>query len=136
LNLLRTAVVAVTCLAELASYRRLSAHGRTLPLVLAFHGRNGVNEVPTDYPGGASGEAAARVFWRETVNRNAGPPTVETDGRYTTDVYRDGVAEYRWTVNGDIGHFWPKDLGYKLWDDFLSRYRRQPDATLTGQREP
>lgn len=92
----------------------------------------GVNEVPTDYPGGAAGEAAARVFWRETVNKNAGPPTVEVDGRYTTDIYRDGLAEYRWTVNGDIGHFWPKDLGFKLWDDFLSRYRRLPDSTLIG----
>jgi poly(3-hydroxybutyrate) depolymerase len=92
----------------------------------------GVNEVPTDYPGGTDGEAAAKIFWRETVNRNAGPPTVEVDGRYTTDIYDDGAAEYRWTVNGDIGHFWPKDLGFKLWDDFLSRYRRLPDGTLTS----
>ncbi|GAA0923154.1 hypothetical protein Vau01_119420 [Virgisporangium aurantiacum] len=40
----------------------------------------GVNEVPTDYPGGAAGEAAARAFWRETVNGNAGPPSVEVEG--------------------------------------------------------
>jgi len=92
----------------------------------------GVNEVPTDYPGGAAGEAAARVFWRGTVNGNAGPPTVEVDGRYTTDIYRDGAAEYRWTINDDIGHFWPEHLGFKLWDDFLSRYRRLPDGTLAG----
>ncbi len=92
----------------------------------------GVNEVPTDYPGGTAGEAAAKVFWRETVNKNAGPPVVEVDGRYTTDVYRDGVAAYRWTVNGDIGHFWPKGMGFKLWDDFLSRFRRLPNGTLVG----
>jgi hypothetical protein len=88
--------------------------------------------VPTDYPGGAAGEAAARVFWRETVNRNAGQPTVEVDGRHTTDIYRDGAAEYRWTISDDIGHVWPEHRGFKLWDDFLSRYRRLPDGTLAG----
>lgn len=94
----------------------------------------GVNEVPTDYPGGTAGEAAAKLFWRETVNKNAGPPTVEVGGRYTTDIYHDGVAEYRWTVNGDIGHFWPTNLGYKLWDDFLSHYRRLPDGALSDHK--
>jgi poly(3-hydroxybutyrate) depolymerase len=94
----------------------------------------GVNEVPTDYPGGSAGEAAARTFWRETVNKHTGPPAVEPDGRYTTEIYRDGLAEYRWTVNDDIGHFWPKGMGFKLWDDFLSRYRRLPTGTLAEPR--
>jgi poly(3-hydroxybutyrate) depolymerase len=92
----------------------------------------GVNEVPTDYPGGTAGEAAARVFWRETVNHHSAPPTVQVDGRYTTDIYRDGLGEYRWTVTNDIGHFWPKDLGYKLWDEFLSRFRRLADGTVSA----
>lgn len=96
----------------------------------------GVNEVPTDYPGGTAGEAAARVFWRETVNKNTAPPTIEVDGRYTTDIYRDGAAEYRWTVNGDIGHFWPKNMGFKLWDDFLTHYRRLPNGSLVRTHGP
>lgn len=88
----------------------------------------GVNEVPTDYPGGAAGEAAARVFWRETVNRNAGPPSVEVEGRYTTDIYRDGAAEYRWTSNDDIGTSGPNILASS--SGTTSKYRRLPDGSL------
>jgi hypothetical protein len=45
----------------------------------------GVNEVPTDYPGGTAGEAAAKLFWRSTrtpdhppSRSTAGPPPTST----------------------------------------------------------
>ncbi|WP_217567234.1 PHB depolymerase family esterase [Streptomyces sp. GbtcB7] len=90
----------------------------------------GVDEVPGDFPGGSSGEAASRVFWRETVDRNLQRPRTVVDGRYTTEVFTDGVAEYRWTVNGDVGHFPPNGVNHKVWAEFFSRYRRLPDGSL------
>jgi hypothetical protein len=41
----------------------------------------GEAEVPSDLPGGTAGETASQVFWRETVNRNTGQPTLQLDGR-------------------------------------------------------
>lgn len=90
----------------------------------------GENELPTDFPGGTAGETAARYFWRETVNHHAGPPHTEVDGRYTTEIFTDGRADYRWTVVGDIGHFMPRGLSYKIWDEVFAHYVREPDGSL------
>jgi poly(3-hydroxybutyrate) depolymerase len=90
----------------------------------------GQNELPTDFPGGTAGETAARAFWRETVNHHAEPPQTEVDGRYTTEVFTDGEADYRWTLVGDIGHFMPRGLSYKIWDEMFAHYERGPNGSL------
>jgi poly(3-hydroxybutyrate) depolymerase len=90
----------------------------------------GENELPTQFPGGTAGETAARTFWRETVNHNVGPAEIQVDGRYTTEILSDGLAEYRWTSVGDIGHFMPRNLSYKIWDELFERYERLPDGSL------
>jgi poly(3-hydroxybutyrate) depolymerase len=87
----------------------------------------GAQELDSEFPGS---EPAARVFWRETVNRNFGPPTLQVDGRRRTEIWSDGVAEYRWQVTDDIGHFWHPGQAKKMWDEMLSRYRRAPDGSL------
>ena len=90
----------------------------------------GVEELPSEFPGGTAGETAARNFWRETVNKNFGPPTVQIDGRRTTEVWSDGVAEYRWQLTADLGHFWHPGQARKMWDEMLSKYRRTADGGL------
>jgi poly(3-hydroxybutyrate) depolymerase len=90
----------------------------------------GENEQPFQFPGGTAGEAAARTFWRETVNQNVGPAELQVDGRYTTEIFSDGLAEYRWTTMGDIGHFMSRNLSYKIWDELFDRYERLPDGSL------
>lgn len=90
----------------------------------------GANEVPSDFPGGTTGETAGRFFWRETVNRNFGPPVVQTDGRKTTEIWSGGLAEYRWQVTADVPHFWLAGRAEKLWKEVFSRYRRLADGTL------
>src|SRR5678815_2331870 len=66
----------------------------------------GQDEVPSDFPGGTAGEAASQVFWRETVNKNTGLPTLQLDGRKVTQIWNSGVAEYRWQVTEYQPHFW------------------------------
>jgi hypothetical protein len=58
----------------------------------------GQDEVPSDFSGGTAGEAAAQAFWRETVNKNSGIPTLQVDGRRVTEIWSNGVAEYRWQL--------------------------------------
>lgn len=90
----------------------------------------GADEVPTDFPGGTAGETAARNFWRETVNKNFGPPTIQVDGRKTTEIWNDGLAEYRWQITADMPHFWHPGQARKMWDEMLSKYQRLPDGVL------
>jgi|GEM_PF-1439319 poly(3-hydroxybutyrate) depolymerase len=91
----------------------------------------GADEVPTDFPGGTAGEAAAQVFWRETVNKNSGVPTLQLDGRKITQIWNNGVAEYRWQVTEYQPHFWHEGEAQKLWSEMFSKYQRQADGSLT-----
>ena len=93
----------------------------------------GADELPSEFPGGTAGETAARNFWRETVNRNRGPFTLQVDGRRRTEIWNDGVAEYRWQLTDDIGHFWHPGQALKMWDEMLSKYQRTPDGNLIRQ---
>ena len=90
----------------------------------------GEQELPSEFPGGTAGETAARTFWRETVNRNFGPPTLQLDGRRRTEIWNDGRAEYRWQVTSDIGHAWHPGQARKMWTEMLSKYRRGADGSL------
>jgi len=90
----------------------------------------GEDEPPTSFPGGTAGETAARNFWRETVNRNMGPFTLQVDGRRKTEIWNDGLAEYRWQVTDNVPHFWHPGQARKMWDEMLSKYSRASDGTL------
>lgn len=90
----------------------------------------GADEPPTSFPGGTAGETAARNFWRETVNGNMGPFTLQIDGRNRTEIWSDGLAEYRWQVTDNVPHFWHPGQARKMWDEMLSRYSRASDGTL------
>jgi poly(3-hydroxybutyrate) depolymerase len=90
----------------------------------------GADEVPSDFPGGAGGEAAAQVFWRETVNHNSGVPTLQLDGRKVTQIWNNGAAEYRWQVTEYQPHFWHEGEASKLWTEMFAKYQRAPDGTL------
>ncbi len=89
----------------------------------------GQDEVPSDFPGGTAGEAASQVFWRETVNKNTGLPTLQPDGRFVTLTWSNGLAEYRWTVVEYLPHFWAEGISRKIWDEMFSKYQR----TASGQ---
>lgn len=93
----------------------------------------GVEELPSEFPGGTAGETAARNFWRETVNRNMGPFTLQVDGRRKTEIWNDGLAEYRWQLTDDVGHFWHPGQAWKMWDEMLSKYSRAADGHLIRQ---
>ena len=93
----------------------------------------GGDEPPTSFPGGTAGETAARNFWRETVNRNFGPFTAQVDGRRRTEIWNDGLAEYRWQITDNVPHFWHPGQARKMWDEMLSKYSRAPDGTLIRQ---
>lgn len=90
----------------------------------------GGDELPSEFRGGTAGETAARHFWRETVNRNTGPFTLQVDGRRRTEIWNDGVAEYRWQLTDGVGHFWHPGQALKMWDEMLSKYQRAPDGNL------
>lgn len=90
----------------------------------------GAEEVPTDFPGGTAGEAAAQTFWRETVNRNFGPMKSQADGRKRTEIWNDGLAEFRWQVTDFQPHFWHEGEAQKLWDEMFSKYQRSADGKL------
>jgi poly(3-hydroxybutyrate) depolymerase len=90
----------------------------------------GEQELPNEFPGGTGGETAARTFWRETVNRNFGPPSITIDGRRTVEIWNSGVAEYRWQITSDLGHAWHPGQAAEMWHEMLKRYRRNPDGTL------
>jgi len=90
----------------------------------------GADEIPSDFPGGTAGETAARNFWRETVNKNFGPPSIQVDGRKTTEIWNDGLAEYRWQITADMPHFWHPGQARKMWDEMLSKYQRLPNGIL------
>lgn len=90
----------------------------------------GGDEPPTSFPGGTAGETAARDFWRQTVNLNMGPPTLQVDGRRRTEIWNDGLAEYRWQLTDFVPHFWHPGQARKMWDEMLSKYSRAPDGTL------
>ncbi|MGR4871536.1 PHB depolymerase family esterase [Variovorax sp. LARHSF232] len=89
----------------------------------------GQDEVPSDFPGGTAGEAAAQVFWRETVNKNSGIPTLQVDGRRVTEIWNNGVAEYRWQLTQYQPHFWSEGQAEKIWSEMFSKYQR----TAAGQ---
>jgi poly(3-hydroxybutyrate) depolymerase len=89
-------------------------------------------ELTSDFPGS---EEAGRTFWRETVNKHQGPPRTQVDGRFTTEIFTDGLADYRWTVVGDIGHFMADGLAFKIWDEMFAHYERNPDGALV-RKEP
>jgi poly(3-hydroxybutyrate) depolymerase len=89
----------------------------------------GQDEVPSDFPGGTAGEAASQVFWRETVNQNSGLPTLQPDGRFVTQIWNNGLAEFRWTVIEYLPHFWAEGISREIWDEMFSKYQR----TATGQ---
>lgn len=90
----------------------------------------GGTELPSEFPGGTAGETAARLFWRETVNKNVGPPVVQVDGKKTTEIWSDGLAEYRWQVTADVPHFWAVGQAEKIWKEMFSKYRRLADGSL------
>jgi hypothetical protein len=90
----------------------------------------GQDEVPSDFPGGTAGEAAAQVFWRETVNKNTGLPTLQLDGRKVTQIWNNGVAEYRWQVTEYQPHFWHEGQALKIWDEMFSKYQRAANGQL------
>lgn len=90
----------------------------------------GQDEVPSDFPGGTSGEAAAQVFWRETVNKNTGIPSLQLDDRRVSQIWNNGVAEYRWQVTEYQPHFWNEGQARKMWDEMLSKYARAADGQL------
>jgi hypothetical protein len=89
----------------------------------------GQDEVPSDFPGGTAGEAASQVFWRETVNKNSGLPTLQLDGRKVTQIWNNGLAEFRWQVTEYQPHFWHEGQAKKIWDEMFSKYQR----TASGQ---
>lgn len=89
----------------------------------------GQDEVPSDFPGGTAGEAAAQVFWRETVNKNSGIPSLQVDGRRVTEIWSNGVAEYRWQLTQYQPHFWNEGQAEKIWTEMFSKYQR----TAAGQ---
>lgn len=93
----------------------------------------GETELPTEFPGGTAGETAARNFWRETVNKNFGPPTKQIDGRNTTEIWNDGLAEYRWQITKDVPHFWHPGQASKMWNEMLSKYSRLPSGALARE---
>lgn len=93
----------------------------------------GGDELPTEFPGGTAGETAARSFWRETVNRNFGPPTLVVDGRNRIEIWNDGLAEYRWQVTDRVPHFWHPGQAQRMWDEMLSRYSRAANGALVRQ---
>lgn len=76
---------------------------------------------------------ACRSFRRHTVNRNIGPFTLQVDRRRRTEIWNESVAEYRWQLTDDIGHFWHPGQALKMWDEMLSKYRRTPDGNLVRQ---
>jgi len=90
----------------------------------------GQDEVPSDFPGGAAGEAAAQVFWRETVNHNTGLPMLQLDGRKVTQIWSNGVAEYRWQVTEFQPHFWHEGEAEKIWNEMFSKYSRTSAGAL------
>lgn len=90
----------------------------------------GQDEVPSDFPGGTAGEAAAQVFWRETVNKNNGIPTLQVDGRRVTEIWNNGVAEYRWQLTQYQPHFWNEGQAAKIWEEMFSKYSRAANGQL------
>jgi poly(3-hydroxybutyrate) depolymerase len=90
----------------------------------------GQDEIPADFPGGTAGEAAARQFWRVTVNKNVGSPLLQVDGRKATEIYTDGVAEYRWQVTQYQPHFEHEGQSQKLWNEFFKRFARDASGNL------
>lgn len=90
----------------------------------------GQDEVPSDFPGGTAGEAAAQVFWRETVNKNSGVPTLQVDGRRVTEIWNNGVAEYRWQLTQYQPHFWNEGQAEKIWSEMFSKYSRAASGQL------
>ena len=64
------------------------------------------------------------------VLRDSGFATVQVDGRRTTEIWSDGVAEYRWQLTADLGHFWHPGQARKMWDEMLSKYRRTAGGGL------
>jgi poly(3-hydroxybutyrate) depolymerase len=90
----------------------------------------GQDEVPSDFPGGTAGEVAAQVFWRETVNKNSGVPTLQADGRKVTNIWNNGLAEYRWQVTEYQPHFWHEGQSEKIWTEMFSKYQRLATGAL------
>jgi poly(3-hydroxybutyrate) depolymerase len=90
----------------------------------------GQDELPTDFPGGTAGEAAGQVFWRETVNRNTGLPTLQLDGRRVSQIWNNGLAEFRWQVTEYQPHFWNEGQSQKIWDEMFSKYQRSGSGQL------
>ncbi len=90
----------------------------------------GGDELPSEWPAGSAGEAAAQVFWRETVNRNTGIPQLQVDGRRATNIWSSGVAEYRWQITEHVGHFWHEGQSEKMWREMFSKYSRNGSGAL------
>jgi len=91
----------------------------------------GGTELDSEFPGS---EPAARQFWRSTVNKHNGPPALVVDGRRKIEVWSDGLAEYRWQVTDNVGHFWHPGQARLMWDQMLSKYSRSATGAL--QRQP
>ncbi|MFG5407419.1 PHB depolymerase family esterase [Piscinibacter sakaiensis] len=87
----------------------------------------GQDEITSDFPGS---EPAARQFWRVTVNKHLGNPVLQVDGRNATEIYTDGVAEYRWQVRQYQPHFEFEGQSQKLWDEFFKRFARDASGNL------
>lgn len=90
----------------------------------------GQDEVPSDFPGGTAGEAAAQVFWRETVNKNSGVPNLQTDGRKVSMIWNNGLAEYRWQVTEYQPHFWHEGQSEKIWTEMFAKHQRLATGAL------
>ena len=90
----------------------------------------GQDEIPADFPGGTAGETAARNFWRVTVNKNVANPLLQVDGRKATEIYTDGLAEYRWQVTQFQPHFEHDGESQKLWNEFFRRFARDASGNI------
>jgi len=90
----------------------------------------GQDEIPSDFPGGTAGETASRNFWRVTVNKNVANPLLQVDGRKATEIYTDGLAEYRWQVTQFQPHFEHDGESQKLWNEFFRRFARDASGNI------
>jgi poly(3-hydroxybutyrate) depolymerase len=111
---------------EQATYDAAKAMKSKMPLWI-FRG---------ELDGNGANDTTVLDYWKARHQIN-GPPTRESVPSlyltYHTDIYRSGSLEVRRTWVTEMAHTTTVEESWMIWEQFLSRYSRNADGSITAQ---
>lgn len=84
-------------------------------------------------------DAKQKAWWMSALGAGpVQPPVGSTDGTYSylDEIYANGAAEYRFTVELGQNHAYRPEYAARIWNEFFSRKTRNPASRVSAPTQP